>query len=351
MLNLWRRHLQSCPHRVRTYKKCSCPIWVQGTLRGTWMKRSLGVRNWEAAQTIVREWEAGVVREVKTVSLACEAFLKDCAARRLSDASLGKYRLLAGELTREFGDRSVASISLHDLRSYREGWDVSPISARKKIERLRTFFKFCIESEWTRENPAALVKPPQARPSPTLPFTAEEIAKIFRATEAYPNKGVYSFQSGKRIKAFVNLLQYSGLRIRDAVTLSKDRLDGNKLFLYTQKTGQPVWLPLPESVVRELHEVSPAGEYFFWSGNGLPKSAVADWQRSLARLFEIAGVKGHAHRFRDTFSVSLLKKGVPLETVSILLGHNSVRTTEKHYAPWVQSRQEALEEAVMKAWE
>jgi integrase/recombinase XerD len=62
-------------------------------------------------------------------------------------------------------------------------------------------------------------------------------------------QGAYGLASGKRIRAFVNLLGYSGLRIRDAVTLSREKLSGNKLMLYTQKTGQPVFIPLPESVV------------------------------------------------------------------------------------------------------
>jgi len=53
---------------------------------------------------------------------------------------------------------------------------------------------------------------------------------------------------------------------------------------------------------------------------------------------------------RDTAAVGWLSKGVPLETVSILLGHSSVRITEKHYAPWVKERQVLLEEAVRKAW-
>src|SRR5579872_663949 len=42
--------------------------------------------------------------------------------------------------------------------------------------------------------------------------------------------------------------------------------------------------------------------------------------------------------------------GVPLEQVSILLGHKSVKITEKHYAPWVKARQELLAANVRKAW-
>jgi len=42
--------------------------------------------------------------------------------------------------------------------------------------------------------------------------------------------------------------------------------------------------------------------------------------------------------------------GVPIERVSILLDHHSVRITEKHYAPWVRSRQEQLEADLANAW-
>jgi integrase/recombinase XerD len=40
----------------------------------------------------------------------------------------------------------------------------------------------------------------------------------------------------------------------------------------------------------------------------------------------------------------------PLEIMSKLLRHTSIKTTEKHYAPWVQARQTALEAAVKATW-
>ena len=56
------------------------------------------------------------------------------------------------------------------------------------------------------------------------------------------------------------------------------------------------------------------------------------------------------HRLRDTFAVELLQNGVPLEEVSKLLGHNSIKTTEKSYAKWVKGRQDRLNSLVIATW-
>jgi hypothetical protein len=46
----------------------------------------------------------------------------------------------------------------------------------------------------------------------------------------------------------------------------------------------------------------------------------------------------------------LLLAGVPLDRVSILLGHSSIRIIERHYAPWMRSRQRQIEADFRAAW-
>jgi hypothetical protein len=46
MLILYRRHKQSCAHRSegRNYRRCRCPIWVDGSLAGQEIRKALGAR-------------------------------------------------------------------------------------------------------------------------------------------------------------------------------------------------------------------------------------------------------------------------------------------------------------------
>ena len=124
------------------------------------------------------------------------------------------------------------------------------------------------------------------------------------------------------------------------------------LTLRTAKTGTDVRMPLPAEVVAALDEVKQPYGYYFWSGLSAKKSAVGDYQCAFKRLYALAGVpKGHAHCWRDTFAVELLLARVPLADVSVLLGHQSIKVTEKHYSPWVVALHKQREATVRAAQE
>ncbi len=187
-----------------------------------------------------------------------------------------------------------------------------------------------------------------------MPFTHEEMIRILQGCDkSHEESNPTGKMNARRLRALVLLLRYSGMRIGDAVSCSTERLNGNKLLLYTQKTEVPVYCPLPDFVVKALEEITRLSErYFFWTGRSKLQTATGDWQAKLKKLFEKAELPdGHAHRFRDTFAVELLLAGVPLERVSVLLGHTSIRITERHYSPWVRARQEQAEADVRRAWE
>ncbi len=351
VLTAYRRHRASCKHRSRRYKGCFCPIWVQGILDGVSVRRSLDLSNWEAAQRRIRDLEIHGEKNSISVTEACEKFKADCRARNLSKATIKKYKYPLQELEDKFGSLPVREIRVEDLRELRAGWIFSPVTARKRVEYLRAFFAFCVSAGWVQLNPAKSLKPPAARPSPTMPFTQDEWGRIVRALDQYGEAHAQSPERiRKQLRALALLMRYSGLRISDAVALTRDRVRDGRLFLYQAKTGQPVLVPLPPEVIRALGECDKSDSYF-WTGPGSLQTTVTKFQARLQKIFTLAKISdGHSHRFRDTFAVELLQRGVPLETVSVLLGHQSLSTTEKHYAPWVKSRQDALEKAVKKAW-
>jgi len=318
-------------------------------LRGEKTRRSLGLTNWEVANRLVRDWEiGGVDKEIPTVEEAAARFIADLTSRGLTKETIRKFELLTDELSSRFPDWKIDRFTPDDLGRFREGWKIAPITAKKKLERLRSFFKFCNERKWIDGNPASPLRPPKETVIERKPYDQDELEKISWAIPLFPIKGIYGEDNRDRIEAFISVLRWTGLRIRDVVELKTNRVAGGFITVRTHKNGKPVQLPVHPDMKKAISKM-PVGEYFFWSGSGNPKSCVGDWQRTLRRLGEIAGIHIHAHRWRHTFATQLLSKGVPVSEVAAILG-NSPRIIEKHYSQWIQARQDSLNAAVQATW-
>ena len=381
MLSVYTRHHPDCAKKDdSTYGRCRCPKWLDGTLPGRTgrFRTSAKTKSWEQAELVARKYENSALSgedlkpaKMPTVKEAVGIFLADAEARGLAPATLQKLRgifqvQLVG-FAEESGVTFLREFNPRNLSEWRQSWKKEKELARKKkFERVIGFFWYCVRQGWLRENPTATMGRVIAKHVPTDYFTADEYKRIVGATYRlgeYAERSWAPEKRGIRIRALTELMRWSGLRIRDAVTLECGRLVENKLMLYQAKTGTPVFVPLPPQVADLLRSIPPGlkpnPNYFFWSGNGLPKTFVANWQRAYRRLFKVANLskpdgtpkRCHCHMFRDTFAVEMLLAGVPIDQVSILLGHASVRVTEKHYSPWVRARQDQLEKSVQSAWQ
>lgn len=96
MPTIYRRHRKDCEHRHEgwKYRRCRCPIWVDGFLGGQEIRKSLETADWQKAQDFVREWEAKAhepkaITEPVGIEQACEKLLSDAkAATQIASISL-----------------------------------------------------------------------------------------------------------------------------------------------------------------------------------------------------------------------------------------------------------------------
>jgi site-specific recombinase XerD len=232
---------------------------------------------------------------------------------------------------------SLEELTTEKLDQFRAAHGIKPSTAARELGILRMFFRFCARRKWVKDNPATEINLPRnVKPNEVAPFTTAEIRAILLTCDRI---GMEQYER-LRARAMVLTLRYTALRIGDVSMLSKDRISGNddkwRIFIRTEKSGQPVFLPVPPDLKLALDAVPPPmgnrdSRYFFWNGIGKPKTHKAHIHRCLRVVFSKSGVRGaHAHRFRHTLATELLGRGASLEEVADILG-NSPAIVRKHY--------------------
>jgi site-specific recombinase XerD len=252
MLTIWRRHTAGCPHRKkgRTVLKCNCPLWADGYVNGKRvLRQSLGTRDMARARKKAVSLESPDEKLFKPVDDAVKAFLAHCESEGLKNSTVRKYRNALNKL-KAFCEAaeidSVSELTAERLDAFRSGRKLKPITASKELEVLRLFLGFCLDRNWARDNAARKVKAPRnIKPNDVVPFTPVEVTAIIGACNSFGHPGY----ERTRARAMVLVLRYTALRIGDVALLARDRIsrDGNRwrIFLRTEKTGHPVFLPVP----------------------------------------------------------------------------------------------------------
>lgn len=366
LITIFVRHAAECKYAGDEFsKRCNCRKHFRWTQDGVQVRKKAGTRSWAEAEEEKRRLEdqlAGRVPTVETKAVtirgAIETFIREKEVAGVS-AKCIKYQYTP-ELRRlaEFmeGKRvfTVAGITPVLLTEFKGTWKRYSSTYTRAIvqKRLIAFFNFCVSVDYIAKVPA--LSPVKIDEPPTMPLTEVEYRKILE-TVAY----VFPNGVGKRVRAIIQLMRWSGLAVRDASCIKRESLVREKDFYsivtQRQKTGIDVRVPIPIEIGDEVLVAAKGTSHLFWTPEScLETSFAARHSAFISRVFTGAGVEGEggmvSHRLRDTFAVELLQKGVPLEEVSKLLGHSSIVTTEKHYAKWVKGRQDRLDSLVTATW-
>jgi integrase/recombinase XerC len=294
----------------------------------------------------------------KSVKDAATAFISHCESAALKFSTVRKYRNTLNHLKafcEARGIDSVADLTTDHLDAFRAGRALKPITSSKELELLRQFCGFCCDRKWCSENIAKRIKSPRnIKPNDVEPFSTTEVATIVKACDTI-GRGPYE---RLRARAMILTLRYTALRIGDVALLSRDRVSRDagrwRIFLRTEKSGKPVFLPIPAELKAALDTVPlPRGcgedsRYFFWNGVSSERAMKGIAERSLAAVFKSSMVHhAHAHRFRHTLATELLGNGASFEEVADILG-NSPEIVRKHYAKWSPARQSRIDDLMAR---
>jgi len=309
VITIFVRHKPGCKWEDEEFAKgCRCRKHFRWSQGGKQFRRAAGTRSWAEAEEQKRNLEAQLSGKLlpeaaatQTLEHAITVFKADKKNQGLTADIQGRYsRELARLQTFCEGHSvfTVQGITRELLVSYQSTWPDLYESSNTRLAvqaRLRNFLRFCFDSKWLDRVPkTSRIKVDEV---PTLPLNTKEYERLLKAVPvAFPDS-----VKAARVRGLVQCMRFSGLAIRDTVTLRQSELvHDHKKKLYRivtsrQKTGTHVSVPIPPAVAKEiLAVVNGNPEYIFWNtGNGTETTAVSHWQHDLRKLFREAGITGY----------------------------------------------------------
>ncbi|ESU19068.1 MULTISPECIES: site-specific integrase [Flavobacterium] len=205
----------------------------------------------------------------------------------------------------------------------------------KYVRNFRKIIKICLNNDWLEKNPFSRYEGKVIEVDKEF-LTEEEIQKIY-------NKK-FSNTRLELVKDIFIFCCFTGLAYIDVQQLRKDHLgigiDGNKwIFKNRQKTDTRSKIPLLP-IAEELIEKYSDHPKCLNEDRILPVLSNQKMNSYLKEIGDVCGIPKEItfHMARHSFATSVtLTNGVPIESVSKMLGHKSLRTTQ-HYAKIVDKR-------------
>ena len=237
------------------------------------------------------------------------------------------------------GRRTFENAQVSDLRAYLAFLAENGMSVKtqaRRLSALREFYKYLYTEKIRTDNPTDVLDSPKTGRSFPKYLSEEEINRLFDAIPAMsPKKAL-------RMKALLEILYASGLRVSELVSLPASTANVRENFLIVRGKGsKDRMVPLTDAAKQALHEWIPERE------RTLPKGRESRWLfpsrsktghltregffeelKSLATAAGIPAERVSPHVIRHSFASHLIAHDADLRTVQQMLGHANIATTQ-----------------------
>lgn len=225
------------------------------------------------------------------------------------------------------GRKTVDQVKKEDVDSFlsqlsKEGYTLKSVS--RKLNSIKTFFKFLKANDFIEFNPAQEIPHPKYETKPPRILSKTEYRALRDACK-----------HDARTSAIVELFLQTGLRISELASLKLSNVKDRELTIIPTGKREERAIPLnraaKEALEDYLKERPKSDEKrVFITKTGRP-FLIRNIRTVIDRFFKLAGIPdAKVNDLRHTFIVHHLANGVPLTTISKIVGHKRLSTTEKY---------------------
>ena len=258
--------------------------------------------------------------------------------RNLAQNTLDAYLNDLGKLLRYISDNGLdaQTMTLEDLEHFSatlHDIGIQPVSQCRILSGVRSFFKYLQLDGYRDDDPTELLESPQ---------TGTHLPEVLSTTEVDLLESAIDFSKpeGQRNKAIIEVLFSCGLRVSELVNLKISNIYFEEEFVRVIGKGSKERLvPISSKAIKEIR-------YWFMDRDKLKiKKGEEDYVflnrrgSHLTRTMILIMLKRHAadagiqktispHTLRHSFATALLEGGADLRVIQVLLGHESIGTTE-----------------------
>ena len=257
----------------------------------------------------------------------------------LSQNTLSAYRSDLNQLEKWLKNSNIELFDANqsDLKSYMDYRFEAGVKARTSariLSSIRRFYQYLLRENITSGDASAQLDSPKLARSLPKTLTEDDVDALLMAPDI-------SQALGLRDRAMLELLYASGLRVSELVGLRIDQINLNLgVIRVVGKGDKERLIPMGEEAVdwieRFLKEARPEilkkrdmTDALFPSRLGNAMSRQAFWQL-IKRYANVADIQKplSPHVLRHAFATHLINHGADLRVVQLLLGHNSLTTTQ-----------------------